>query len=118
MPRSLEAEVGGDVVHVTLGEDGNGVAPDPAQLEPVRGLAGVREIAPTAEGINVTVADGGAAAPEIMRLLHAQGLPVANLSVASPSLDDMCSSVARGGRFVTRRRLAMRTNESGASGWE
>ena len=41
------------------------------------------------DGIAVTVANGGAAVPDFMRLLANSDVPVSNLSVSSPTLDDV-----------------------------
>ena len=40
-------------------------------------------------GIAITVKDGSAAVPGLVRLLHDNQVPVASLSVASPTLDDV-----------------------------
>ena len=88
-PASLKAEVGGDVVHLTLaGRGENGqlinraaalVAEQPfvAQVESIDGRLAVR------------VADGGEAAPKLMRNLQDQGISVQNVTVSQPSLDDV-----------------------------
>ena len=41
------------------------------------------------DGLAVTVQNGGAAVPGLLRLLGENDIPVSNLSVASPTLDDV-----------------------------
>ena len=89
-PGSLKAEVGGDVVNLTLDsseEDGSDLAQtaerllmERAYVDAVNRVDGV---------ISVTVKDGSAAVPDLVRLLHENHVSLAGLSVASPTLDDV-----------------------------
>ena len=90
-PESLKADVGGDVVQVALSSSGDG--PDDVLNENAKELVRqqryVESINRLDSGIAVTVKNGSAAVPDLVSLLHNNGIPVASLSVASPTLDDV-----------------------------
>ncbi len=85
-PANLKAQLGGDVVALTF-KDETGAKERAAML--VKGLPFVRDVTAGEEGINVIVEDGGAAVPELMRVLGEAGLRVARLSMTTPTLDDV-----------------------------
>jgi ABC-2 type transport system ATP-binding protein len=89
-PAGLKARLGGDVVRLTFTEDGT-AAPERQERAAalLRGLAFVRDVTPAEDGVSVIAADGGAAVPELLRVLGAAGLGVARLSLTSPTLDDV-----------------------------
>ena len=90
-PQALKAEVGGDVVHVAFdssGEDSNGVLTEKA-VELVQRRGYVDKVNTMNTGIVITVRDGSAAVPDLVRVLQENLIPVSNLSVASPTLDDV-----------------------------
>jgi ABC-2 type transport system ATP-binding protein len=90
-PRALKAEVGGDVIHVTF-ESGNGNAEGVlvgAAEELVNGQGIMRAVKETASTLTIRVRDAGGAVPSLMTLFHKNQLPVANLSLSSPTLDDV-----------------------------
>ena len=91
-PRSLKEEVGGDVVTIAVTE------PETAEeRETLIGRAQalmdeleyVSSTAHVQDGLAVTVQNGGSAVPGLLRLLAENDVPVSNLSVASPTLDDV-----------------------------
>ncbi len=88
-PSTLKAGVGGDVVRVTFGpmEAADGRAE--SAINALRQMPAVRETDLTPDGLTATVEDGGAAAPTILRALNDAAVPVANLAVTRPSLDDV-----------------------------
>ncbi|MBI4307062.1 MAG: ATP-binding cassette domain-containing protein, partial [Chloroflexi bacterium] len=90
-PAGLKSELGGDVVHVTLG--GAEAATVNGRVARAEELARTRpyvtNVVAETSGLAITVWDGGAAAADLMRLLHDAGIEVTNLSVARPSLDDV-----------------------------
>ena len=88
-PAALKAQVGGDVVHLGFepGADGGAAIQTAARL--VRQRPYVTDVTPRDHSLAVTVTDGGAAAPDLMRLLYDKQITVANVSVAHPSLDDV-----------------------------
>jgi ABC-2 type transport system ATP-binding protein len=85
-PASLKAQLGGDVVALTFKED---VGAKERAAAFVKGLPFVRDVTVGEDGINVIVEDGGAAVPELMRVLSEAGLHVARLSMTTPTLDDV-----------------------------
>ena len=90
-PKSLKAEVGGDVVQILL--NGSGDGPDDAENERAEGLIRqqryVDSINRVDGGVAITVKDGNAAVPDLVAMLHDNRMPVASLSVARPTLDDV-----------------------------
>src|SRR5262249_28939547 len=89
-PASLKGQLGGDVIALSFkeGDESAGTQKERA-VTLLRGLALVRDATPTEEGVNVIVEDGGAAVPELLRVLAEAGLGVARLSLKSPTLDDV-----------------------------
>jgi ABC-2 type transport system ATP-binding protein len=89
-PAALKSQLGGDVVALTFKETGE---PPGEQQERaarlLKGLPLVRDVTPVEAGVNVIVEDGGAAVPELLRVLGEAGLGVARLSLTSPTLDDV-----------------------------
>jgi daunorubicin resistance ABC transporter ATP-binding subunit len=85
-PATLKAQLGGDVVALTFKDEAT-TKERAATL--LRGLPFVRDVTAGEDGINVIVEDGGAAVPELLRVLGAAGLNVTRLSLTSPTLDDV-----------------------------
>ena len=92
-PRSLKEQVGGDVVTIAIG---GAETPDDEResliaraQELADGQSYVSSTAAVQDGLAVTVANGGAAVPELLRLLANSDVAVSNLSVSSPTLDDV-----------------------------
>ena len=93
-PKSLKAEVGGDVVTLSFSGDVTPGAQSPADQAKalLPGQPYVLSVtAPNAAGtqISVTVRNGGEVVPDLMRFLGNSGIAVSNLSLASPTLDDV-----------------------------
>ena len=90
-PQVLKADVGGDVIHVTI--DSAGDVEEKTRTEKaealLKGISYVEAVNAAGNGLKVTVRDGTAAAPDLLRLLHENQVPVTNLSIASPTLDDV-----------------------------
>jgi ABC-2 type transport system ATP-binding protein len=80
-PDALKAELRGDAVHVELRED-----TDPHL---VKNIPGVREITLNGRLLSARADDGAAAVPVVLAALDAAGVPVAAVTVARPSLDDV-----------------------------
>ncbi len=105
-PQALKDEVGGELVRVALEtaeQDGQLAAAE----ELVRRQAYASEVTAAGNTLAVTVKDGSAAAPDILRLLHDAGLTATDLSVASPSLDDV---------FLRHTGRSIRDEEATGSG--
>jgi ABC-2 type transport system ATP-binding protein len=85
-PANLKAQLGGDVVSLTF--KGEETAKERAAAL-LRNLPFVREVTAAEDGVNVIVEDGGAAVPELLRVLSEASLSVARLALTSPTLDDV-----------------------------
>ncbi|MCW3033424.1 MAG: ATP-binding cassette protein [Solirubrobacterales bacterium] len=83
-PEALKAEMGHDVVSVSL--DGADHAGTEAAL---RGLAGLERIVAEPDALALYIDNGAVAIAEIVRRLDAEGIRVGAISVARPSLDDV-----------------------------
>ena len=90
-PESLKSEVGGDVVQIVL--NGSDDGPDDALNEKAEGLVRRQRYVDAVNradgGIAITVKNGSAAVPDLVSLLHDNRVPVASLTVARPTLDDV-----------------------------
>ena len=90
-PSALKAEVGGDVIQVTI--DSARQKEEIAQVEKAEALAKERgyigQIRTEGNTLTITVQDGSAAVPDVVRLFHENQVPVTNLLVSSPTLDDV-----------------------------
>jgi ABC-2 type transport system ATP-binding protein len=83
-PDELKRELRGDAVHVELEErtDGQvGVA--------LEGVQAVREVVVNGRSLHARADDGARAVPAVLAALEARGIPVASVTVARPSLDDV-----------------------------
>ncbi len=87
-PASLKAEIGADVVELALKENGGTAAREKARGVLAR-LGGVQEIKDYEGGIMVFAKNGPSLVPEIVRSLDGAGIQIAQLSLSSPSLDDV-----------------------------
>jgi ABC-2 type transport system ATP-binding protein len=85
-PANLKAQLGGDVVALTFKDEATALERATAL---VKGLPFVRDVTAGEEGINIIVEDGGAAVPELLRVLGESGLRVGRLSMTTPTLDDV-----------------------------
>jgi ABC-2 type transport system ATP-binding protein len=83
-PDELKRELRGDAIHVELQAPANG--PVHAALERV---AGINEVAVEGRVLRARAADGGRAVPAVLQALELQGVEVASVRVARPSLDDV-----------------------------
>jgi ABC-2 type transport system ATP-binding protein len=94
-PDELKGELKGDAVHVELGDiDGEGRA-----RAAVGGVPGVREVTVDGRRLSARADDGAATVPATLAALARAGLPVAAVTVARPSLDDVYLRYA-GRRFA------------------
>jgi ABC-2 type transport system ATP-binding protein len=84
-PTELKASLRGEAVHVELeGANVNGNVE--AALREVPGL---REVTVAGRGLHARVDDGARAVPMVLAALDAHAVPVATVTVARPSLDDV-----------------------------
>jgi ABC-2 type transport system ATP-binding protein len=120
-PTQLKAQLGGDVIALSFGENGKtGAQQAQAASALLKDLPFVRDTTVTDEGINVIAQDGGAMVPQVLLALNNAGLAVARLALTSPTLDDVFLKYTghtirqeevntnwrsgRGGPWATRRR--------------
>src|ERR671924_114675 len=84
-PAELKASLQGEAVHVELdGANVNGNVH--AALE---GVPGLREVMVEGRALHARVDDGARAVPAVLAALDAHSVPVATVTVARPSLDDV-----------------------------
>jgi ABC-2 type transport system ATP-binding protein len=83
-PEQLKAEMGHDVVSISL----NGADPSATEVA-LAGLAGLERVVVEDCALALYVDDGASSIVEIVRLLDAEGIQVAAISVSRPSLDDV-----------------------------
>ncbi len=89
-PRELKQTIGGDVIVLHFGVNDSSVAEQRERAQHI--LADIDCVTGTDsidEGINIYVANGGAAVPELLDQLKSASLHIARLSLTSPSLDDV-----------------------------
>jgi ABC-2 type transport system ATP-binding protein len=83
-PEELKHELRGDAVHVELAAASNGDAR--AALDRVDG---VREVVLEGRSLHARADDGARAVPGVLSALDSHGVPVASVTVARPSLEDV-----------------------------
>jgi ABC-2 type transport system ATP-binding protein len=83
-PEELKAEMGHDVVSVSLG----GADPE-ATKAALAGLQGLASIVPERDAFALYIENGAAAIAEIVRRLDSEQIEVGAISVSRPSLDDV-----------------------------
>ena len=84
-PDELKRALEGDSIRVQLARDVDGAA-----VEHALGLvAGVAEVTVADRAVRARAGDGAVAAPALLAALNAAGIPVATMTVARPSLDDV-----------------------------
>jgi ABC-2 type transport system ATP-binding protein len=84
-PARLKAELAGDRIRIELTRSGE----TPRAAEIARNLPAARELEAGETSLAVTVKDGEAALPELIRHLQQRGIEVAAATVKRPTLDDV-----------------------------
>jgi ABC-2 type transport system ATP-binding protein len=82
-PDELKRELRGDSIHVELAEFSGSAG------RALAGLAGISEVALDGRALRARAHDGGRAVPAVLQALEANGVAVAGVRVARPSLDDV-----------------------------
>jgi ABC-2 type transport system ATP-binding protein len=92
-PDELKRDLRGDAIHVELDSSTNGkVAEVLAGIRVAGALDGVeavREVVVNGRALHARADDGARAVPAVLAALEARGVPVASVTVARPSLDDV-----------------------------
>jgi ABC-2 type transport system ATP-binding protein len=84
-PAELKAGLQGDAVHIELeGANVNGNV-----QTALAGVSGLREVLVEGRALHARVDDGARAVPAVLAALDAHAVPVASVTVARPSLDDV-----------------------------
>ena len=84
-PEQLKSELRGDAVHVELdGGDANG-----SVQAALAHVGEVRDVVVDGRTLHARADDGARAVPQVLQALEAKGVPVASVTVARPSLDDV-----------------------------
>jgi ABC-2 type transport system ATP-binding protein len=84
-PAELKASLEGDAVHIELeGSNVNGNVHGA-----IRDVPGLRDVMVEGRSLHARVDDGGRAVPAVLAALDAHSVPVATVTVARPSLDDV-----------------------------
>jgi ABC-2 type transport system ATP-binding protein len=84
-PAELKAALRGDAVHVELeGANANGNVQGA-----LAGVSGLSEVVVEGRSLHARVDDGARAVPAVLAALDAHAVPVASVTVARPSLDDV-----------------------------
>jgi ABC-2 type transport system ATP-binding protein len=83
-PDELKRELRGDAIHVELAAPSNG-----AVHTALARVAGINEVALDGRVLRARADDGGRAVPAVLQALEVQGVEVASVRVARPSLDDV-----------------------------
>jgi ABC-2 type transport system ATP-binding protein len=97
-PDQLKGELHGDAVHVELTAVPDRPVAQAAQAA-LAGVAGVREVTLDGRRLSARAGDGAASVPGVLAALEAAGVPVATVTAARPSLDDVYLRYA-GRRFA------------------
>jgi ABC-2 type transport system ATP-binding protein len=85
-PETLKQEIAGDIITLGLDTQSDAVA---QVTEQMRERPFVREIQPTAEGVQLYVSQGETVLPEVLRTLDAQHIAIRTVTLARPTLDDV-----------------------------
>lgn len=83
-PDELKRELRGDAIHVELEGSTDG-----AVRQALEGVESVREVVVNGRALHARADDGARAVPAVLAALEARGVPVASVTVARPSLDDV-----------------------------
>ncbi len=87
-PAELKAEIGADVIQIALKSDGTKNVKDVAREALLR-VPGVLEVQDYDAGVAVYGKNGGTLVAQIVRMLDDAGVPITQLTLSAPSLDDV-----------------------------
>jgi ABC-2 type transport system ATP-binding protein len=84
-PEELKAGLEGDAVQIEL----DGASANGNVTTALSGVAGLREVTVEGSSLRARAEDGARAVPAVLAALDSHGVPVASVTVARPSLDDV-----------------------------
>jgi ABC-2 type transport system ATP-binding protein len=113
-PDQLKGELRGDAVHIELREAGD-VAVGRSARSALAAVTGVRDLAVDGRRVSARADDGAAVVPAALAALDRAGVPVASVTVARPSLDDVYLRHA-GRRFADADAVPARSALATAGG--
>lgn len=87
-PASLKAEIGADVIQVTLKENGDAATRQKAKAA-LGVIPGINDIREYDEAIAIYTQGGSSIVPQVVRALDGAGVAVSQLTLAGPSLEDV-----------------------------
>src|SRR4029078_9327227 len=85
----LKSAIGADVITIRLTRDESSESSRDRALGAVRQIPGVARATTFDEGVSVHAENGGAALLEILRALDAERIPIREVALARPSLDEV-----------------------------
>jgi ABC-2 type transport system ATP-binding protein len=88
-PAQLKAEIGADVITIRIPPDAAFDESRNRALALVRSMSTVKRAAPFDEGISVHAENGGATLLDIVRLMDAENLPIQQVALSHPTLDEV-----------------------------
>jgi ABC-2 type transport system ATP-binding protein len=100
-PEDLKGELHGDAIHVELGDPGD----EARARRALAGLPEIRDFGVDGRLLHARVGRGATAVPAVLTALEAEGVAVASVTVARPSLDDVYLRYAGRAFAVTEREV-------------
>ena len=88
-PSSLKSAIGADVITIRLIRDESSESSRDRALGAVRKISGVARATTFEDGVSVHAENGGAALLEILRTLDGERIPIREVALARPSLDEV-----------------------------
>jgi ABC-2 type transport system ATP-binding protein len=107
-PAELKASLDGDALHVEL----EGASRNGDVHSALRDVHGLSEVLVEGRSLHARAADGARAVPAVLAALDAHSVPVATVTVARPSLDDVYLRYA-GRSFASAERVSAGTHDEG-----
>src|SRR5207245_11532294 len=89
-PTELKAAIGADIITVRITRDEAFEKSRDRALEIARMVPGVSRATIFDEGVSAHTADGGATLLEVLRRLDTEKVPVHQVALAHPTLDEVC----------------------------
>ncbi|HEX6230319.1 MAG TPA: ATP-binding cassette domain-containing protein, partial [Actinomycetota bacterium] len=111
-PHQLKGELKGDAVHVELADGGS----DGRVMSALRRLGDIRDVQVDGRSLRARADDGARAVPVVLQALEAHDIPVASVTVARPSLDDVY--LRHTGRSFTEAEFEAAAREQERAGRE